>query len=333
VAKATFRVLEAGRSCIQDLGRGGLQRYGVPLRGSADQYSARLANALVLNSAELPLIEITALNFSLRAQHDLMFAVTGAECDIAIDGHAGHQWQPVPVARGSTLVITGLRRGLRCYLAVNGFISAPSLLGSVSPDPSLQFGWYLKAGDSVEVESSFTYFDHPHVRHPLMRPPVPVRSYTQPATIKFIAGPDVDQFTTPLGTLTRNEYEVGNQSDEIGLRLSGPAPARKTTTEILSRGVSIGSVEVTPSGDLLALLRGRMLTAGYPVIAVASSTAQSFLGQLQPGDRVGFQLVTIAEAVQSARDEREAIDGVAVAMNRIAHSLGLDSLRCSSRHQ
>jgi 5-oxoprolinase (ATP-hydrolysing) subunit C len=333
VAKATVRVLKAGRSCIQDLGRGGLQRYGIPLRGSADQYSARVANALVLNSAELPLIEITALDFSLRAQEDLLLAVTGAECDLAIDGHTSHPWQPLPVARGSTVAMTQLRRGLRCYLAVNGVISAPSLMGSVSPDPSLEFGWYLTAGDSVEVESSFTYFDHPHVRHPLMRPPVPARSYTQPAVIKVVAGPDVDQFTTPLDTLTENEYEVGNQSDEIGLQLRGPAPARKTTTEILSRGVSTGSVEVTPSGDLLALLRGRMLTAGYPVIAVASTTAQSILGQLQPGDRMRFQLVTIAEAVRSARKEREAIDGVAAAMSRITRSLGLDSLRCAPRRQ
>jgi 5-oxoprolinase (ATP-hydrolysing) subunit C len=292
-----------------------------------------MANALVLNSARLPLIEITALNFSLRAQEDLLLAVTGAECDLAVDGHTAQAWQPVPVARGSTVEIVRLRRGLRCYLAVNGVISAPRLLGSVSPDPSLEFGWYLKAGDSVEAESSFAYFDHPHVRYPLMRPLVPARCYAQPARVKVVAGPDVDQFAGPLDTLAQNEYEVGNQSDEIGLQLSGLAPVRKTTGEILSRGVSIGSIEVAPSGDLLALLRGRMLTAGYPVIAVASTTAQSFLGQLQPGDRVKFQLVTIAEAIRSARKEREAIDGVAAAMRRIAHSLGLDSLRRSSRRQ
>jgi biotin-dependent carboxylase-like uncharacterized protein len=326
VGKVAFYILDAGRSCIQDTGRRGLQEYGVSLRGSSDTYSSRMANALVLNSAALPIIEVTALNFSLRAESDLLIAVTGAECDFAIDGHRESQWQPISVTRGSTIELSPLRNGLRCYVAVNGTINAPSLLGSVSPDPSLEFGWYLKSGDVVEVESAFTYFDHPDFRHPLMRPRVPARFNSQPSTIKVIAGPDFDQFTTPLDVLSKNQYVVGNQSNEIGLQLRGAPPARQTQREILSRGVAIGAIEVTPSGDLLALLSGRLLTAGYPVVAVATTTAQSILGQRQPGDRIRFQFVTVEEAVRSARAERSAVDSVAAAMRRITESLGLEDL-------
>lgn len=316
----------AGRSCVQDAGRTGLQAYGVPVRGSSDQYSSLMANVLVWNPLTRPVIEVTAFDFSLRAESDVLIAVTGAECDVSVDGRPASQWQPVPVARGSLIELNKIRRGLRCYLALNGWISAPSLLGSVSPDPSLEFGWYLRSGDTLVAESAFTYFDHPHLRHPVLHPRVPVRSYSDRPIVRVTAGPDLDEFTAPVDVLERQPYKVGNQSDEIGLQLRGEAPARRTEVEILSRGVGIGAIEVTPTGDLLALLRGRMLTAGYPVVAVATTTAQSILGQLRPGERIRFRFVAVAEAVHSARVERHLIEGVAAAMARIARSVGLDEI-------
>jgi 5-oxoprolinase (ATP-hydrolysing) subunit C len=314
----------AGRACVQDTGRAGWQAYGVPVRGSSDQYSSRLANVLVWNPLDLPVIEVTAFDFSVRAEDDVLMAVTGAECDVSVDGRPAPQWRPVPVARGSLIELGNLRRGLRCYLAINGSISAPRLLGSVAPDPSLEFGWYLRPGDTVVAQSAFTHYDHPHLRHPVLQPRVPVRSYSAEPTVQVTEGPDVDEFTAPVDVLARHRYKVGGQSNEIGLQLLGVAPARRTEVEILSRGVGIGAVEVTPSGDLAALLRGRLLTAGYPVVAVATTTSQSILGQLRPGEHVRFRFVAVQDAVRSARAERHVLEGVAAAMARIARSVGLD---------
>ena len=60
-------------------------------------------------------------------------------------------------------------------------------------------------------------------------------------------------------------WEVAPESDHVGLRLAGEAPRRTHAAEILSRGVPVGAVEIPPSGGLLVLLRGRLVTAGYPV--------------------------------------------------------------------
>ncbi len=324
MSEVALTIAAAGRACVQDTGRAGWQAYGVPVRGSSDQYSSRLANVLVWNRPDLPVIEVTAFDFSVRAEDDVLIAVTGAECDVSVDGRPAPQWRPVPVARGSLVELGNLRRGLRCYLAVNGSISAPRLLGSVAPDPSLEFGWYLRPGETVVAQSAFTHFDHPHLRHPVFHPRVPVRSYSAEPTVQVTEGPDVDEFTASADVLARHRYEVGGQSNEIGLQLVGVAPARRTEAEPLSRGVGVGAVEVTPSGDLVALLRGRLLTAGYPVVAVATTPAQSILGQLRPGDHVRFTFVTVQDAVRSARAERRVIEGVAAAMARIAASVGLD---------
>jgi len=282
-----------------------------------------MANALVLNEPERPLIEVTALDLTVRADKDLLIAVTGAECDVFVDGFSTPRWRPIVIYGGSVVRISRIRKGLRCYLGVNGRIEAPTLLGSVSPSTSLEFGWQLRAGDVVPIESRFTSFDHPYLRHPVFRPAVPPRVYADPFVVEVVAGPDVAQFDAALDVLQSNDYEVGNQSNEIGLQLQGVVPARQITSEILSRGVAIGAIEVTPSGDLLALLRGRLLTAGYPVVAVATTCAQAFLGQAQPGDRIRFRLVTVDEAIRSARAERQQIDNVAEAMQRISADVPL----------
>lgn len=320
---AGLRVLETGRACVQDFGRRGQQQYGVSVRGSSDQYSAAMACALVANDVAAPLIEATALGLVVEAVGDLLLAVTGAACDLTVDGHRVPTWQPVPVAAGSVLRLSGIHDGLRCYLAVHGRIDAPTLLGSVTPDPGLGFGWYLAAGDLVTVTSAFAYFDHPHVRHPLMRPAVPVRRFPGTALIDVTVGPEWAQFVDPREALQDNEFTVGNDSDEVGLRLTGPAPERTDVHELRSRGVGIGAVEVTPSGDVIVLLRGRMLTAGYPVAAVATTSAVSRLGQAQPGDRVRFRVVTTEEAIRAARSDRAAIEAVAASVRSIIGSVGV----------
>ena len=323
MAEAGLRVLDPGRSCVQDAGRRGEQQYGVSVRGSSDQYSAAMACALVANDITAPLIEVTALGLAVEAVGDLLLAVTGAGCDVTVDGHSVPTWQPIPVSAGSVVRLARMRDGLRCYVAVNGQIEAPMLLGSVTPDPGLGFGWFLAAGDVVPVRTAFTHFDHPHLRHPLMRPTVPLRRFTQPAVIDVTVGPDWGQFLAPGEELQANEFTVGNESDEVGLRLAGPAPTRVEVHELRSRGVVIGAVEVTPSGEIIVLLRGRTLTAGYPVAAVATTSALSALGQVQPGDRVRFRVVTTDEAVRAARSDRAAIDSVASSVRSILASVGV----------
>ena len=91
-------------------------------------------------------------------------------------------------------------------------------------------------------------------------------------------------------------YEVSPQSDHIGLRLTGPPVEQTSREEILSRGVPVGAVEVPPTGGIIVLLRGRLLTAGYPVIGVVTSASLDRLGQLRPGDALTIAFCDVASA-------------------------------------
>ncbi|BAK34999.1 hypothetical protein MLP_19850 [Microlunatus phosphovorus NM-1] len=107
---------------------------------------------------------------------------------------------------------------------------------------------------------------------------------------------------------------VGPSSNHIGLRLGrtdqGPIPHRQTRTEVLSRGVPIGAVEVPAGDEILILHRGRGVTAGYPVLAVVTTVGLSRLGQARPGDTVRFRPVSTATAIADLRRQQAHLHDV-----------------------
>jgi hypothetical protein len=114
----TLNILRAGMTTVQDLGRFGRSRYGLPVNGALDQHSARVANVLCGNDEGAPLLEITALDFSCTPSTDVLVAVTGAPADLTVDGVVRPQWEPLSVRSGETIRISGIRTGIRVYLAV-----------------------------------------------------------------------------------------------------------------------------------------------------------------------------------------------------------------------
>jgi 5-oxoprolinase (ATP-hydrolysing) subunit C len=166
-------VTEAGMAAITDLGRPRGARFGVPVNGALDHYSARAANGLVGNADNAPLIEITALDFELRSDIDILIAVTGAHVTLRVRGVEQGQWEPVSVRAGETVSIREMSAGVRSYLAVRGSFDRPMLLGSCAPDSVLGFGRPLAVGDLL-----------PNAPHQY-----PIRTSTRPFTTFACAGP------------------------------------------------------------------------------------------------------------------------------------------------
>lgn len=159
-------IQQPGNSVVTDLGRTRGPRYGLPVNGALDQYSARAANILAGNLDNAPLIEITALDFRMRATTDLLIAVTGAPLTLTVGGRPASQWEPVSVLAGESVSIRGIHRGLRAYMAIHGSVEAETLLGSAAPDTVVGFGLQLKEGSSLAALQSVRpirqpYFDLP----------------------------------------------------------------------------------------------------------------------------------------------------------------------------
>ena len=315
----TLTITQPGFSCIQDLGRRGWSRFGLPVNGAADQYSASVANVLVGSARGAALIEITLLDFAATVSRDTVIALTGAPADVAIDGHPVPQWQPLQIKAGQHLSVRKIRTGIRVYLAVLGEIVTPTLAGSAAPDTIIGFGGTLTAGQEVPFHGGAVYRQvrrsGPFV--PAEYVSIAVPRFTADPVITMTDGPDADQFAQPWALLEGQRYTITPNSNHVGLRLEGSVPLRQHTGEVLSRGVPVGAVEVPSSDQLLVLHRGRGVTAGYPVLAVVTTRSLDALGQARPGHHIRFRRLPVREAVAAQRFQSAALNRLAARTDSI----------------
>jgi biotin-dependent carboxylase-like uncharacterized protein len=320
----TVTIVEPGIAVLTDLGRTAGPRYGLPVNGALDHFSARAANILVGNADDRPLLEVTAMDFVFRAEADLLIAVTGATMAVEIDRVRRPQWQPVSVAAGETVALRGMTGGLRSYVAVRGSFETSLLLGSCAPDTVIGFGSPLRAGDAVAVVRATAPLSNPFFDTALyslgLTPPAFGRDA---ARVDVTDGPDVDDFHSTAARLWNGPFTVGAKSNHIGLRLTGWLPERQTTGELTSRGVPVGAVEVPPGDELLILHRGRGVTAGYPVLAVVTASGLNTLAQVRPGDSVSFRHISVERAIETARSESDRLADLRRRVSTVFMCLGL----------
>src|SRR5439155_18739885 len=117
---------------VQDVGRWGHQRFGVPVSGAMDIWALRVANLLVGNDDSAAALEITILGPTLSVDEDTLIALAGADLGATVGDLPLRVWHPVWLPAGSTLSFRGGERGCRAYIAVCGGITVPPVLGSRS---------------------------------------------------------------------------------------------------------------------------------------------------------------------------------------------------------
>lgn len=301
-------VHKTGIASLQDLGRSGVACLGVSSNGAVDAYSTRAANALLGNDATNPVVEITAMPMTFSVSTSLVIAVTGATADVTVAGEHVPQWSAVRVGAGDEVCIRNIRAGLRCYVGLHARVEAARFLDSVAPDRALGFGRQLRRDDEVLL----TPMRH-RVRTDVHQPAGFVPAYGSPWTLPMCAGPEWSTVEDIREDILAAKYTVDAKSNHVGIRISADLPRVPAAGELLSRGVAIGAVELTPSGELIVLHRGRSVTAGYPIIAVVTSHGLSAAGQVRPGDRVRLDLCSIEDAVATYRRHRRLLDQVTAA--------------------
>lgn len=274
------------RTLVEDLGRPGLARLGVTASGAWDRASHGLAARLVGNPPDAAGLEILLGDVAFRAASEVVFAVTGADCDVLVDGVSAPAFTPLPVRPGSVIEIGRPRSGLRCYLAVRGGIAVPPVLGSRSADPTASIGLApLRAGDVLGIGRE---------------PTEPVRAEDTAASasprdgevvLRALMGPRDDWFTPEaLGLLGSATWRVADETDRVGSRLLGPTLPRARVGELASEGLVRGAIQVPASGLPLVFGPDHPTTGGYPVIGCVLGMDADALAQAAPGTAVRFEV-------------------------------------------
>ncbi|MFI6829097.1 biotin-dependent carboxyltransferase family protein [Kribbella sp. NPDC050241] len=274
----SLTILETGPlATIQDAGRTGQASLGIPTSGACDRASYALANRLVGNRDGAAAIEVTFGGLVLHADNDLTIAITGAPCP-GVPFNA-----PAVIKSGQVLRLGPPRTGLRTYVAVRGGIDVPPVLGSRSTDLLSGLGPApLTAGLTLPV--GCTYNPMPGVDlAPVADPPA------GEVVVRVTPGPRRDWFTDAAwATFTTQSYAVSSNSNRVGVRLDGQPLERARTGELASEGMTLGAIQIPPSGLPVIFLADHPVTGGYPVIAYVADPEVNTCAQLRPGQSLRF---------------------------------------------
>lgn len=292
-----LRVVRAGPLLlVQDSGRRGYRRFGVPESGYADPVSARLANRLVGNPDGGALLESLLGDVVVRNEGSgLWVAVTGVDADIRLsrDGRprAVAAGAAVFLAAGAELAVGRPRAGVRAYIAIAGGVDVPPVLGSRSRDTlsslgpaPLAAGALVPTGVAVGVPSSVPVA-------PTAHPPTPGSTLDVALTL----GPRADRLDQRgADALFTQRWTVTARADRIGIRLTADQQLTFAVREQLpSEGTVCGAVEVPSDGLPFVLMTDHPVTVGYPVVAVvADEQTRGRLAQCAPGCFVRFRRPT-----------------------------------------
>jgi biotin-dependent carboxylase-like uncharacterized protein len=290
-----IEVLDAGLlTSVQTAGgRPGYRHLGVPVGGAADAWSARLANRLLGNRDDAPLLEITVTGPTLRFTEPTWVAFAGADLDAALDGLAVPALAARRVRAGATLRI-GSGRGARAYLAIAGGLAVVAVLGSAATDLRSGFGGLdgraLRPGDRLaHGPPSGT-----GRRWTGARPDGPIR---------VVDGPHAANAPDWIGAAWR----VGQAADRTGVRLDGPALALPAH-EVPSMGLPLGAMQVPPDGHPIVMLADRPVTGGYAVPLCVILADVGRVAQLLPGEEVRLARVTKEAARAADADAERELD-------------------------
>jgi antagonist of KipI len=321
----TIEVVDGGlHTSVQDLGRFGYQRYGVPTSGGLDLLSLRAANRLVGNDDGAACLEMTAIGPRLRFLAPATIALTGADLGARVDDGPVSRWETFTVATGTVLSFGGPADGIRGYLAVAGGIDVPVVLGSRSTYARSRLGGIegrpLRKGDVVHVTGA-----RPSLLGGQRELPSALRwVYGHDHLLRVVLGPQDDRFTAEgVSTFLSATYTVTPQSDRMGYRLAGAAIAHTRGPDIVSDGTPCGAVQVAGDGVPIVLLSDRGTAGGYTKIAVVISADLPRVAQASPGDRIRFAAVPVAEAQTILREQEQWLDRIGVAATTRQH----DTLR------
>jgi len=293
-----MKILKPGMyTTIQDIGRYNHQKSGMSVSGAMDQFSLRVANILVGNMDSEACLETTLFGLKIKFEGDALIALTGANLMPKINNKDIDMWSGVKVLDGDELSFETAKSGCRTYIAIAQGIDVPAVMGSKSTYVKGKVGGFegrmLKAGDEIKIGCAGKV-DFTNIK----RLPIElIPSYNKDNVVRVILGPQDDYFTEEgVNTFLDCEYQVTSEADRMGYRLSGPKIDHKASADIISDGITMGSVQIPGDGAPIIMMADRQTTGGYTKIATIITPDINIVGQLKPGDNVRFKLIDIEEA-------------------------------------
>ena len=277
-----IEVLDSGyHITVQDSGRFGLSKFGIPSAGSMDYVSASNANSLVGNSNNEAVFEITMMGGSFLFKTDISVAISGAIFEITLNNKSIKNSSRIDIKKGDVLNFGKALRGFRIYLAISGGFKLKSVLNSTSFFENITSESIVKKGDkfillrkkkqeNVNIINSEFIFEN---------------------KIEVFRGPEFNLIRENDIKSLGGDYFIVSSNNRMGYFFENGLSVNNFS--IITSPVIPGTIQLTPSGKMIALMKDGQVTGGYPRILQMNSNSLSVLSQKKQGDKIKFKLLDL----------------------------------------
>jgi len=282
-----FKVLKSGLyATVQDLGRFGFADSGVPFSGVMDAYSAKLANLLLGNDKNDAVIEVTFGGSSFQFLKNTNICLSGADLNADLNGQKISLNRSIKIVAGSILTFSKPNYGFRCYLAVAGGFLNKRVLGSRSYFKQVTKNYMLQKNDELLYREA-----NDNVKSSLSKVKV-VGSHFSTNSLDVFKGPEYELLSQMQKTnLSRTTFTISNEHSRMGYRLV--ETIENEIDSMLTSSTLPGTVQLTPSGRLIVLMRDCGVTGGYPRVLHLTDVSVNELAQKATGDVFQFNIVKL----------------------------------------
>lgn len=278
-----LKVLKSGfYTSVQDLGRFHYRNKGVPVSGAMDELSVFKANTLLENNVTDAVLEITMTGPTLVFEEETYIALAGAEMSATLNNQPISNYKVYQVADGDILSYGKLEDGFRGYLAVKGGFKTKRMYGSCSFYKPITFANRLMDGDMVPFQYNKLF--KPKISE------IKVDSFLNETVLEVHKAPEFDILTNEqLEVVFSKEFTVANENNRMAYQLN--ETLTRHSVSMLTSATLPGTVQLTPAGKLIVLMKDGQTTGGYPRILQLSDKAIAILAQKRAGDSISFKLV------------------------------------------
>ena len=296
MGKNYFEIIRAGiNTTFQDKGRSNLYHIGIPFSGAMDNRNYQLANRLVGNKLDLPVIEFAYQGPLLKYNGDTInLAITGdviftlKKKDNEIQGNCYENYK---IEDGDEIDILSTNKSVYGYLAISGEFDLKLQWGSCSVNTKANIGSNegKKLKNNQDIHISKINFNQEKKQTNYLNSKV--------ENIRVIKGTNFDYFSNEGKKIFfEKEFIVSKLSDRMGMRLEGPKIENIVNTNIKSEGLLKGVVQVPADGNPIIMLSDHGTIGGYPKIGVVASVDYDRLVQISPGSKIKFKEIELSDA-------------------------------------
>ncbi len=278
-----LKVLKAGfYTTVQDSGRFHYRNKGVPVSGVMDEMTVFKVNALLENEVSAAVLEITMTGPTLVFEEETYMALGGAQMSATLNNLPIQNYKVYQIAIGDILSFGQLQKGFRAYLGVRGGFSPKEILGSKSFYKPVTKENRLQERDVVPF--GYNKLFQPKISE------IKVDSFLDETLLHVTKGPEFGLLTDKhLEQIFSKQFTVAHENNRMAYQLKETVATHEVS--MITSATLPGTVQFTPSGKLIILMKDGQTTGGYPRILQLSDKAICILAQKREGDGISFKLV------------------------------------------